>query len=208
MIWFRKHIKIIGLIFLLLLTVAILVAGGIIDNRLLTRRTERPKEVKSSAFGKLTRIGGTGWEVGALTLSFKGTQAGDRNLYLIGEYPDVDGTKRVVQVFVGKIEEDGSVRLLARFLGKNMEEILPRSIKYGDLTNYLSDGDQVQISFLINASDYDKVASETTFCKDLPDICTIGKMTQPFQASYGGFWYDKKPLPAGMALNALLVSKL
>src|SRR3989338_478916 len=209
MIWFRKYLKVVGIVVLFLLLASIFIIGRIIDGRLAQGLVQQVNEKQTDkTFIALSRIGVVDWEVGTLRLFFKGTKIGDSNLYLVGGYTDTDKIEREVKVFVGKIRETGSIYLIGKFLDKDRNELLSTDVEFEKITNVIKEGDQIQVDFLINVPDYEKVVKETTFCKDLPSMCVLGEMTLPFQASYCGFWYKHEPLPSGMALNAITVSKL
>jgi len=209
MIWFRKYLKVVGIVVLFLLLASIFIIGRIIDGRLAQGLVQQVNEKQTDkTFIALSRIGGVDWEVGTLRLFFKGTKIGDSNLYLVGGYTDTDKIEQEVKVFVGRIGETGRIHLTGKFLDKDRDELLSKDVEFEEVTNVIKEGDQIQVDFLVNVPDYEKVVKETTLCKDLPSMCVLGEMTLPFQASYGGFWYKHEPLPSGMALNAITVSKL
>ncbi len=210
MTWLKGHLKIFAVVTLLFLIGVLYLTEVVIGNNFipLLSRKNPPTFRADQTFIKLTRVAKIGWEVGIVNLTFKETRIGDGNLYLIGTYPDTDGAVREVTIFVGTLETDGSVRLYTNFMRKPGETALMGKAKFEDVTSLLKDGELMQVNFLVNVPEYDKVVKDTTLCKDLPNICFMGERTVPFQATYGGFWYKRTPLPAGTPLNALIVTEL
>jgi hypothetical protein len=93
-------------------------------------------------------------------------------------------------------------------LDNNGNQILTSANDFSEIEMLIGGGFPAEVQFLINVQDYEKTTKETTFCRDLPDICVLAKRTLPFQAAFGGFWYKHEPLPSGIALNAIMISRL
>lgn len=203
---FGKYLFPLGIVVVLSLSVFTLVVSRLVDKRLIKQKPEDQKT--NDLFGQLTRIGGVGWEIGSIRLNISDVKIGDKNLLLVGNYIDDSGKEQKIQIFIGDLKDNGQIRVLSKIADRDGNQIIPPITNVDDLKKIIGKGIRAEIQFLINVPGYEKVIRETTFCADLPNFCELGGKTAPFQASYGGFWYKHEPLPAGMALNAIVVTIL